>query len=299
MTHITTYCLLVFTMFLWGGTFIAGRLLTEVISPAPAAFLRFLIATVSLFILAILSKEPLHRPSGKQWLGLFLLGATGVFSYNICFFYGLSQISAGRASLIIAFNPLAITLMALLFFNEKFSLLKMLGISLSITGALFVISNGHPSVIFESGFGKGELALMGCVASWSLYTIIGKRMLASISPLSSVFYSSFAGTVLLFIPATQAGLFQQTPTMDLQNWAELAYLGILGTAIGFSLYYSGIKKIGPTRAGVFINLVPVFAILLAWITLNETIKASVLTGGIMILTGVALANYSRPTNPKK
>lgn len=294
MTHITTYFSLVFTMFLWGGTFIAGRLLSEVMAPAPAAFLRFAIATLSLFLIILLSTENIHRPSAKQWLGLSLLGVSGVFAYNVFFFYGLSHINAGRAALIIAFNPLAITLLALFFFNEKFSFLKGIGILLSITGAVFVISNGHPSVLFKSGFGKGELALIGCVASWSTYTIIGKKMLSTISPLSSVFYSSLIGTALLFIPAAFSGLFNQLQALTIQNWFELSYLGIFGTAIGFSLYYSGIKKIGATRAGVFINLVPLFAILLAWIALGETIKPSVLTGGVMILTGVALANYLRP-----
>jgi drug/metabolite transporter (DMT)-like permease len=74
------------------------------------------------------------------------------------------------------------------------------------------------------------------------------------------------------------------------DWANLAYLGVCGTALGFFWYYRGIKKIGAMRAGVFINLVPLFALLLAWLLLDETIHPVVLGGGILVLTGVTLTN---------
>lgn len=291
MTNPGTYILLVITMFLWGGTFSAGRLLSDVMSPAPAAFLRFAIASITLFFVLVFSREKIHRPDMKQFAGLTLLGLTGIFSYNVLFFYGLAHISAGRASLIISFNPLAITLLALFFFNEKLTPFKFLGILLSLAGAAFVISNGHPSALLSGGFGRGELALLGCVLSWALYTVIGKTLLSSISPLNSVFYSSSIGTLLLLIPAALSGLTNQLTTLSMANWFELAYLGIFGTAVGFSLYYRGVRTIGATRAGVFINLVPVFACLIAWMVIGETIKLSVLSGGLLIVTGVSLANY--------
>ncbi len=297
MAYPGTYILLVITMFLWGGTFSAGRVVSEVMSPAPAAFLRFAIATVTLFLVLLFSRETVHRPNRQEFFGLILLGLTGIFSYNILFFYGLAHIPAGRASLIISFNPLAITILALIFFNERLTAIKFGGILLSITGAAFVITNGHPVNIFSQGFGKGELALLGCVISWALYTVIGKKLLTTISPLNSVFYSSAIGTLLLMIPALSSGLSDQFMKLSVVNWFELSYLGIFGTAIGFSLYYRGVRTIGATRAGVFINLVPVFACLIAWFALNETIKLSVLSGGLLIITGISLANYQVKTQP--
>lgn len=295
MAYPGTYILLIITMFLWGGTFSAGRLLSEAMAPAPAAFLRFAIASATLFCVLLLSNESIHKPNKKEFFGLTLLGLTGIFAYNVFFFYGLSHISAGRASLIISFNPLAITILALIFFNEKLTAVKLCGILLSITGAAFVITNGHPSAILDGGFGRGELALLGCVVSWALYTVIGKTLLTTISPLNSVFYSSSIGTLLLLIPALMSGLRSQFTALSAGNWFELAYLGIFGTAIGFSLYYRGIRTIGASRSGVFINLVPVFACLIAWLLLDETIKFSVLTGGVLIITGVSLANYQVKT----
>jgi drug/metabolite transporter (DMT)-like permease len=289
--QLLTYLSLVVTMFLWGGTFIAGRLLVGSVTPASAAFLRFFIASLTLTLLVLLMEKRLTRPAVKLWLPLFFLGLSGVFSYNVLFFSGLHYISAGRASLFIASTPLMITIFASIFFSEKLTPLKIAGVLFSLTGALLVISNGHPAALLSGGFGRGELALIGCVLSWSVYSLIGRSVLQHMTPLLSVCYSSIIGTLLLFIPAASGGLLRQLPAISVADWLSLCYLGIFGTAIGFSLYYRGIDKIGPTRAGIFINLVPLFALFLSWLILDESIKPMVLVGGALVLCGVSMTNY--------
>ncbi len=288
-----TYLTLVLTMLFWGGTFIAGRALAGEVNPANAAFIRFAIATVALFFLTLLSDGRISIPPRKTWLPLLLLGLTGVFSYNVFFFTGLQYITAGRAALIIALNPLAITIFASLFLKEPLTVKQLGGILLSLTGAVFVISNGHPGEIFSTGFGVGEITLLGCVVSWVAYSLIGRVVLVSLSPLASVFYSSLIGSILLFFPAVYYGLFSNLGHIGAMNWLGLTYLGFFGTALGFSLYYRAIKNIGATRSGVFINLVPLFSILLSWIFLGESIKGVVILGGIMLLSGVSITNYFR------
>ena len=293
-----TYSSLVFTMLLWGGTFIAGRLLAESVAPASAAFLRFAIASVAMLIVTRLVEKKLILPPGKMWLPLVLLGMTGVFAYNVFFFSGLQHINAGRASLIIACTPLVITIFATLFLRERLTSLKASGVLLSLIGAVTVISNGHPDSLLSGGFGPGEQAMIGCVLSWSAYSLIGRSVLGTLSPLTAVCYSSIIGTLLLSLPAAREGLFGRLATVTSLDWASLAYLGIFGTALGFSLYYQGITKIGATRAGIFINLVPVFSILLSWLILDESIKPIVLAGGFLVLTGVTLTNYSKSISLK-
>lgn len=288
-----TYFSLILTMLLWGGTFIAGRLLAGSVEPASAAFLRFLIASVAMLILTRLVEKKLILPAKKMWLPLILLGLTGVFAYNVFFFSGLQHISAGRASLIISCTPLVITIFAAIFLGERLTSLKAFGVLLSLCGAITVISNGHPGSLLSGGFGTGEQALIGCVLSWSAYSLIGRSVLVSLSPLSAVCYSSMIGTLLLSVPAAGEGLFGRLSTITFLDWASLAYLGIFGTAVGFSLYYQGIKKIGASRAGIFINLVPLFSILLSWLILGESVKLTVLAGGMLVLTGVTLTNLRK------
>ncbi len=289
------YVSLVITTLFWGGTFIAGRTLAGSVPPANAAFLRFAIATLVLVILARLIDGKIAIPPRKEWFSLLLLGMTGVFSYNILFFTGLQHIEAGRASLIIALNPLAITLTSVIFLGERLTPKQFIGILISLIGALFVISNGHPSAIISGGFGIGEAAILGCVASWTAYSVIGRSVLRSISPLAAVFYSSLIGTILLFPLVVMNNSINEIFSYSIYDWTSLIFLGLFGTAIGFSLYYQSIKKIGASRCSVFINLVPLFSILLSWLILNESIKISVLAGGLILLTGVYLTNSS----PKK
>ncbi|WP_136799066.1 DMT family transporter [Desulfosediminicola ganghwensis] len=285
-----TYVSLVFTMLLWGGTFIAGRSLAGSVSPAAAAFFRFTIATIALAVLVRLIDGRIIIPPRKLWFRLLLLGATGIFSYNICFFTGLQYLEAGRASLIIALNPLAIVLGATLILGELLTFKQVCGILISLVGAFLVITNGHPGMVLEGGFGTGELAILGCVASWAAYSIIGRTVLSSLTPLSAVFYSSLCGTLLLLPYALADGSVLKAFSYSSSDWLSLGFLGLLGTAVGFSLYYRAIQAIGASRASVFINLVPFFAIILSWFFLDESIGLAALSGGLLLLAGVTLTN---------
>lgn len=277
-------------MLLWGGTFLAGRMLGASLPPASTAFLRFFVASITLITILRLSHGHIPKPCKTQWLPLFFLGLTGIFSYNIFFFEGLRHISAGRAALIIAATPLVIAIASTFLFGEKMTPQRLFGIVISFIGALFVISNGHPTQILHGNFGTGEKALLGCVFSWSAYTLAGRKVLNTIPPLTAVCFSCIIGTILLTIPAIQSGLFGYIPLLTPMDWFNICYLGIGGTALGFWWYYRAIKEIGASRSAIFINLVPLFALLLAHLLLDESVKLSVLAGGLLILTGVSITN---------
>jgi drug/metabolite transporter (DMT)-like permease len=283
---------LVLTAVFWGGTFIAGKALAGNVHPMDSAFLRFVIASAFLLVLTWkrFGKLPAIAPS--QVLPIVLLGATGVFSYNVLFFSGLQHITAGKASLIVANNPIFISLLSALIFKETLGKVKGAGILMSVTGALIVISGGHPAQILGSGFGRGEFMILGCVASWVAYSLIGKSLMGSLSPMVSVCYSSVAGTFLLSLPVLFRGegaSLLQCPPMA---WLSLFYLGFFGTVLGFFWYYEGIHAIGAMKASVFINLVPVSAIAMAWFILGETVTPSLFAGGLLVIAGVYVTNAS-------
>jgi len=134
------YVKLLLTAIFWGGTFIAGRSIAGSVDPFSAAFLRFAVASVLLCPLAW--REAGHIPliRREQILPLFLAGMTGVFAYNIFFLNGMKFITAGRASLIVAMNPVFISLLAVLFFKDRLNWVRGTGILLSVFGAVIVIS---------------------------------------------------------------------------------------------------------------------------------------------------------------
>lgn len=284
------YLKLFLTATFWGGTFIAGKILAENVGPFSASFLRFLTAS---FCLVLITWKIEGRFPGirKQLIfPLILLGLTGVFSYNLFFFKGLRLIDAGRASIIIANNPIFITLLSMLLFKERITLLKFVGVLISVTGAVIAISRGDLNNIMTGGLGLGEFFIFCCVASWVCYSLIGKAVMTDLSPLVSVTYSAIIGTACLFIPALFEGILRDMKYYMTSEWISIFYLGFFGTVLGFVWYYEGIKKIGPTRAGLFINFVPIAAIILAFLILKEPLTLSLFVGALFVCSGVYLTN---------
>ena len=134
-----------------------------------------------------------------------------------------------------------------------------------------------------------------CVASWVAYSLIGKVIMKDLSPLHAVTYSCLIGTLALFFPAWREGIYEQVMTYTAIDWTGIFYLGFFGTVLGFLGYYEGIQVIGPSRAAVLINFVPVSGVLLGWLLLDESINLSLLTGAALVIGGVYLTNQIKNT----
>ena len=249
-----TYFKLVSTAIIWGGTFVAGRIVVQTMQPFTAAFCRFAVASICLLILMQKIEKRLPRLRKHQIFPVVLLGLTGIFSYNAFFFLGLQTVAASRAALIVALNPIFIVLGAALFFKEKFTSLKLLGITTSLTGAAIVISKGQIVYLIRGSIGWGEIFIFGCVLSWVAYTLIGKSVMKSLSPLATTTYACIVGAIALLIPALFEGIIQDFVQFPPAAWLGILYLGVLGSAIGFSWYYEGVVAIGAAKASIFINL---------------------------------------------
>jgi drug/metabolite transporter (DMT)-like permease len=138
--------------------------------------------------------------------------------------------------------------------------------------------------------GWGEIFIFGCVFSWVAYSLIGKAVMDGLSPLAAVSYSSIIGTFLLFFPALYEGGIQNFRLYHPVDWVGMFYLGFFGTVIGFVWYYEGIKKIGPMKASLFINFVPISAVVMAFFILKEPITPSLFIGTLLVCSGVYLTN---------
>jgi len=283
------YLKLFLTAIFWGGTFVAGRSLAQNVGPFSAAFFRFAIASLFLVFLTWKAEGKFTVLNKRQILPVLLLGLTGVFCYSLFFFKGLKLIEASRAAIIIANNPIFIALFSAVFFKEKLNSLKITGIFISVSGAIIVISRGNLLDILQGNLGPGEFYIFLCVLSWVIFSLVGKAVMADLSPLSSVTYSSITGTILLFAPALREGL-ADCIYYSASDWWNIFYLGFFGTVLGFVWFYEGINQIGPTRAGLFINFVPISAILLAFLILGEPLTLSLLIGTLLVSAGVYVTN---------
>lgn len=279
---------------LWGGTFIAGRTVAQSIEPFSVAFLRFFIASLVLMLAVIRIEGRLPRVSAAQGLQLVMLGMTGVLAYNFFFFSGLKMTDASRASIIVASNPIFVALLSALLFKDRLQLRQIIGVVVSVAGAAIVISRGALGDIFvSSNFGLGEIYIFGCVVSWVTYSLIGKTVMKDLSPLVAVAYSAVIGMLALMFPALGEGMLHKLGSYSEYDWLSIFYLGVLATVIGFFWYYQGVQQIGPTKASQFINFVPISAIILASVLLDEAITLSLIAGTVLVIGGVYLTNSRR------
>ena len=287
----TVYIKLFLAALFFGSTFIAGRVMSANLPPFTSAFLRFLLASILLLFIVTKMYGGLPRLNFSQIILIICLGLTGIVGYNFFFFSGLKLITASRAAMIISLNPSAITILSILVFKDKLTKLKFTGIILSLFGALIVISQGNLQEVFRGKIGMGELFILVCVICWSTFSVLGKKVTKQLKPVIAITYACLAGTVLLLIPAILEGELPYFLHYNLAVWPSVFALGFFGTAMAFTWYYDGIEKIGPVRAGIFINFVPVFATALAVLILNEPLYPSLIIGAVFVLSGVFLNNY--------
>ena len=267
-----------------------GRIISKHLPPFSAAFLRYLIASLALLFIVWKRKGGLPRINKNQILAVSLLGLFGIFSYSYFFFRGLKTVEAGRASVIVATNPIFISLLSAALFQERLRVIQILGIALSVAGAVLVITKGHFIEVFGGNIGQGEFFIFMCVVCWVIYTLIGKRVLQDMTPLVSVMYASIIGCFALGITALQEGILQFIDSLLIVDWMGLLYLGLFGTVLGFVWYNEGVYHIGPTRASQFINLIPITSIGLGFLILGEDITFSLVIGSVLVISGVYLTN---------
>lgn len=280
---------------LWGASWPAGKLLAQAAPPLQAAAWRFSVAVVALLIWLAFVNKGLPKLSLKQSLGMMLGGAVGVFGYAYFFMVGLQSVPAGRASLVVTLNPVITTLMAALLFGERFNWKIALGMALAFAGGITVLTHGEPWKLFAGELGRGELLLLGCVLTWSSYTLLGKKLLQGVPALTATAYTSAAGLALLWASALAFEPLQSPWVLTSELYGAIAFLGLGATVLAYVWYFNGVARLGAGTAASYISLVPVFGVLSSVLYLSESVDASLLIGGALAVMGVVLMNQARKT----
>lgn len=273
----------------WALTPIFGRMLAGYSAPYALAFGRFLVATVVLWIFLRASGE--RAQISRAHLGAFLLlGLTGVFLHNVLVFMGVEHTEANRANVIFSTITIMIAMIDVLWYRQRLSRGMVGGILLGIVGTAIVVTNGAPWRLLDGAMGLGDGLILLSAASWALYSVLGRPLLKIYSPLTLTFYASLSGTLMLapFVVLDWAVLPQLMS--DSKALAMIGFLGVLNSAVGFLWYYQAVARIGAVLTSAYINLVPIFGLLLSAILLGELPNAALLIGGALVLAALWLIN---------
>lgn len=284
---------------LWGASWPAGRVLAQALPPLSSGAWRFALALLLLALWwhwAQRGLDPLAALSRRQWLGLSLAGAVGVFGYTAFFMAGLQHVPASRAALIVTVNPVFTTLIAAWWFRERLNAAIVAGMALAALGASTVLTRGQPWRLFGGALGLGEWLLLGCVACWVGYTLMGRRLLVGIDAQTTTTVSAASGAVLLLLsawllegPQALAAPLQAAAAV----WWAMGFLVVGATVLAYVWYFDGVAALGAGGAAAYISLVPVFGVASSALLLGEALDGSLLLGGALAVAGMMVMNRAR------
>jgi drug/metabolite transporter (DMT)-like permease len=279
---IRTWLALSATLFLWASAFAGIRVGLKSYSPAHLALLRFLVASLVLAIYA--SRAHFRRPRWQDVPYFVLTGVFGISFYNLALNYGEVSVSAGVASLLISSAPIWIALMSTVMLDERLSVWGWGGVFISFAGVAMI-------AVGEGGglhFSPRALLLAAAALSSAIYIVMQKQLLQTYSALEVTTYSIWFGTLLLL--PFGGGLFRSIRTAPIGSTLAIVYLGIFPAAIAFTAWAYVISHGPVNRMSSFLYLVPVLAIVIAWVWLGDVPRMMSLLGGVIALAGVGIVN---------
>lgn len=276
-------------MVIWGGNFIVVKSTIPILTPIGYAFVRFLLAGLTLLVMTRVREGSLGIPR-RDILPLAALGAVGFGAYQLMWPTALLTTSVGNSALLVASTPIFTALIAAAIGSDSLGPGKAVGALVAFAGVALVASS-HGFTLDQAAIGDG-LTLAAAIC-WACYASFGSSVLRRHSPLRASAWTILFGTAVL----APVGLWQLAHA-DLSGVGPaqvgaVLYSGLLAGALGNVVVFWGIKLLGPTRITNLQFLPPVLAILMAAIFLGEPILATQVAGGLVILAGVLVARRDR------
>ena len=286
MEKIKSYSLMVFATLLFAGAFVAGKVSAASFTPVMTTFLRIGLASLVLFPYMVLKEGKRWRPSKGELILALQMGIIGMTFYHLFFFTALKYTSVTNASVINGSMPVITALLAWVFLKEKLTARKIFYILLAFLGVVLTITNWKLSVIVNMTFNKGDLLMLCGTLSWASYGILIKKYSGDSSPIKLMAYALVVCSLVVAPFALREIVLYNPLAVPLDNYYSIIYMALLPTVVGYTIQQKAIRDLGPSTAALFINLVPVFSIILSVIILDEKVKPLTYVSGSIIIFAV-------------
>jgi len=282
------YFVLVMATLFWGGNAIAGKLASQDWQPFTITFTRWLIIAI---ILVPFAKDHIRRDwitIKSNWKILCLLSAFSMALFNLLMYLALHFTSAINVSIEQASMPAMIMLANFLILSQRISLLQIIGLLASIAGVVVICSGGNISSLIEQGVNRGDAYMLLACAFYAAYTF-GLRWKPELHWLTFIWVLAIGASAMSLPWAAWEWQTMELTMPGTTGWLVLLYIIIFPPIVSQIFYARGVQLIGGNRAGLFINLVPIFGSLLAILILNEKFHLFHGIGLILVVGGIMLA----------
>ena len=284
--HVSPYLLLALTPLFWSVNWIVGRGLHQDIPPMAMTFFRWFFAVLILAPFALPHVRRDLPQLRRHWKTMAALGAIGVGTHNALAYLGLNYTTATNGVILNSFIPVMIVAIAWIFLGERLAPLQMVGVAVSLGGVLAILSQGSLAVLAAFRLNGGDLLVILSMAMWSAYTIALRWRPPGLSMLSFLFVLAVVGDLCvlpLWLGEMALGRhIVWTPTTFLALLSVAAFSSVLA----YIFWNRGVEEVGAQVAGLFVHLMPVFGVVLAWLFLGERLRVYHVVGIALILTGI-------------
>jgi drug/metabolite transporter (DMT)-like permease len=289
--HRTAYLLLLLTSIFWGGNAIAGKLAVGHVSPMLLTAARWGFAAVMLYMIGWRQLRADWILVRRNAILLTLLGALGFAVFNVALYSAVIYTTAINVSIEQAGIPMLIFLANFLLFRLRVTWAQIAGAVASLAGVALTAGHGDPVRLLSLDVNFGDLLMLIAVVLYAGYTV-ALRFKPAIHWQSLMIVMTAAAFVAT-LPFVAAEFWMDAAILpDAQGWAVIAYTIIFPSILAQIFYIRGVELIGANRAGLFINLVPIFGTLLSLVILGETFFAYHAIAMALVLGGIWLAETS-------
>ena len=289
------YCMLILTTFCWGLNAVFARMAAGEISPMLLVSIRWL-GTLILLSLFAGRKIMEGLPVIRQNMGYtFLMGLVGLGGFGTLIYYSAYYTSAVNIGIIQGAMPAIVLVGSCWFFRTSVNFVQILGVAVTMLGVVIVSINGELEKLMSLNFNTGDLLMLIAVLLYGAYTVGLRRKhnLSSILLFASVVFWAFISTLPLTIYEFASG---KTVWPDENVWIIVGLIVLLPSFLSQICFIASVKLIGPARSGVFVNLVPVFASVLAVQLLGEAFELYHGISLLLVLSGIYIFERYKPIN---
>ena len=269
----------------WAMNFVVGDRVIAEFTPLELTFLRWLGAFPILLVITLwIERERLDkwRLARQEWWIHVIQAVLGMVGYTLLLYAALDTTSPVNASVISAINPAVIALAAVVVLGERIRRGGVLGIAISFVGVVVVVLFGGSNGIANVSIAVGDLLMLGAILAWTAYVIISRRIKTPPITATTV---QVGISALMLAPVMAIVGIQATPSAE--GWWGLAIIIVFPSALAYLLWNVAVTQLGPSRTGVFLNLLPVFTAIIA-VTLGDALTVWQVIGGVIVLAGVYL-----------
>lgn len=283
------YASLLVSALVWGGNAIVSKASASVISAGAMAFWRWVLAIVLLTPFVARGLYANRRVIRRQLPRLALLGFLGFAAFPGLMYVSARFTSAIHIGIIQALMPLLVLAISIALLGHRLTQGAVLGGVLSLAGVVLVVSHGQPAALLARGVNEGDLLMLAAACCYAVYIVLLKQWHPGI-PLPQSLYVQAWAAALVLLPFD---LMSGGPGPGMASLPLIAYAGAMASIAAPLAWMHGIGRVGPARASLFINLVPVITAVLAVVLLAERLDLSVVIGGAMTIGGVMIAELWR------